>query len=386
MTRLTTRFGVAALLLTLVGCGQSTSTDGSTGKVQQALSTGLVISQVYGGGGGSTGTYKQDYIEIFNRGSTSVAVAGKSVQYASTTGPSTGMWAVFAIPAATPDLEPGQYLLIETGTAGSMGAAAPVTPDVTGGSLNLSGTGGKVALVSGTTPLTCGATTRCADATIIDLVGYGTASDYEGTAPAPATTSASSVVRKTGGCTETDDNLADFELSTTVTFRNRASTRNVCSGATDAGLDALLDVAIDVELDAAVDTATLDVAADTPVDASIADAPADTVIAVDAPVDTKVDAPIDTGTMVTDTGTAPTDTGTAPTDTGSEPEDTGNEPADTGFVVRDTGTADTGVDIAPVEAADEGCSCTTPKSSSNDGAALAALAVGVIIAARRRRR
>jgi Lamin Tail Domain len=48
-----------------------------------ALSTGVVISQVYGGGGNAGGIINRDYIEIFNRGTTPVTINGWSVQYAS---------------------------------------------------------------------------------------------------------------------------------------------------------------------------------------------------------------------------------------------------------------------------------------------------------------
>ena len=54
----------------------------------RAVSSGVVISQVYGGGGATTGspTFKNDYIELFNRGNAPVSLAGMSVQYASATG------------------------------------------------------------------------------------------------------------------------------------------------------------------------------------------------------------------------------------------------------------------------------------------------------------
>ena len=40
----------------------------------------VVISQVYGGGGNSGATLKNDFIEIFNRGSAAVDVTGWPVQ------------------------------------------------------------------------------------------------------------------------------------------------------------------------------------------------------------------------------------------------------------------------------------------------------------------
>ena len=47
----------------------------------QDAGPGLVIGQVYGGGGNSGATLKNDFIELFNAGSTAVNVSGWSVQY-----------------------------------------------------------------------------------------------------------------------------------------------------------------------------------------------------------------------------------------------------------------------------------------------------------------
>src|SRR5438094_9344380 len=52
-----------------------------------AVSTTIVISQVYGGGGNSGATITHDYIEIYNLGGTSVSLSGLSLQYPSATGP-----------------------------------------------------------------------------------------------------------------------------------------------------------------------------------------------------------------------------------------------------------------------------------------------------------
>ena len=48
----------------------------------QAVSTTIVISQVYGGGGNSGATLKNDFIELYNLGTTAVNVTGWTVQYA----------------------------------------------------------------------------------------------------------------------------------------------------------------------------------------------------------------------------------------------------------------------------------------------------------------
>lgn len=52
----------------------------------QAASSGLVISQLYGGGGNSNAPFTNDFIEIFNRGNTPVSLSGLSLQYTSATG------------------------------------------------------------------------------------------------------------------------------------------------------------------------------------------------------------------------------------------------------------------------------------------------------------
>src|SRR6266542_5991155 len=80
----------------------------------QAVSTGVVISQIYGGAGcGTVGcsTYKNDYIELFNRGSSPISLTGWSVQYASATGTT---WQVTNLVSFT--LQPGQYYLVQEGS------------------------------------------------------------------------------------------------------------------------------------------------------------------------------------------------------------------------------------------------------------------------------
>src|SRR3954449_9353164 len=77
--------------------------------VAQAVSTSIVISQIYGGAGcGTAGcsTYKNDYIELFNPTASSVSVISWSVQYAAFGGTS---WQVTPFTATIPS---GAYFLI----------------------------------------------------------------------------------------------------------------------------------------------------------------------------------------------------------------------------------------------------------------------------------
>jgi MYXO-CTERM domain-containing protein len=204
-----------------------------------ADATGLVISQVYGAGGNSSATYTNDFVEIFNRGSAAISLAGLSVQYASSTG-NFNTNSTTALPGAT--VQPGHYFLLQLGSSGAVGVALP-TPDATNNGVNLSASNGKIALAYGTTALGCGgagdAGVVCPASSLVDLVGYGAgASAFEGSGSAAAPgNSASSVQRLGGGCVDTDDNAADFaKPEPAVSPRNSASPFNDCAaGGVDAG-------------------------------------------------------------------------------------------------------------------------------------------------------
>ena len=196
-----------------------------------ALSADIVISQVYGGGGTSGGIYTNDFVELFNRGATTVSLAGWSIQYTSATGTGNFGSATNLITPLSGSLAPGQYLLIQEAAGTNVIAPLP-TPDIIDSTpINMSGTGAKVALVNTATGLGCnGGSTPCSAvqlAQIIDLVGWDGANFYE-TAPAPATTNPTAVLRLANGCTETDNNASDFAASA-PTPRNTASPLNTCS-------------------------------------------------------------------------------------------------------------------------------------------------------------
>jgi len=182
--------------------------------------TRIVISQIFGGGGNTGAPLRNDFIEIFNNGQSTVNLAGWSVQYAGATATS---WSVTNL---TPMLlAPGQYYLIQESSAGSNGATLP-TPDVTG-TIAMAATAGKVALVGTTTALTG----LCPiDINIVDEVGYGsTASCFRGAGPAPAPGNALAVLRGSNGCTNTQNNSSDF-ATLAPNPRNSLSPVTPCSG------------------------------------------------------------------------------------------------------------------------------------------------------------
>ena len=172
----------------------------------------IVISQVYGGGGNSGATLKNDFIELYNRGTAAVTLTNWSIQYASATG-TFGYSNKHAIPNGTIIL-PGRYYLIQE-AKGSGGTVDLPTPDLAG-TLALSGTNGKVALCNDTTLLTAASFTLSnpTGVTIVDFVGFGTANQYEGTGATPALTSTTAAIRAGKGATDTNDNKADFTTGT----------------------------------------------------------------------------------------------------------------------------------------------------------------------------
>jgi len=182
----------------------------------------IVISQIYGGGGNSGAAFRNDFVEIFNAGSQSVSIAGWSIQYSSATG---STWSVTSLTSIS--LFPGQYYLIQQASGGSSGANIPA-PDAIG-LVAMAATAGKVALVNNTSALT-GSCPNSSD--VVDLVGYGsTANCFRGASTA-APSNTNSVQRKNGGCTNSQNNAADF-LAAPATPRNSSSTGNLCSTAMD---------------------------------------------------------------------------------------------------------------------------------------------------------
>ena len=228
-----TRVRLLALLALLVLFVQPAAASGTTA---------LVVSQVYGGGGNAGAPYANDYVELFNSGTTPVSVAGWSVQYATAAGTS---WSATPL---TGTIQPGRYYLVQL-AGGAVGSALPA-PDATG-TTNLSATSGKIALVRDTADLTCGATpgSCSAGALVEDLVGFGTAGDYEGSGAAPALSATTVALRGGSGCADTDANAADFSAAAPAP-RNAASAANACSTTPPAGPSAAQTAAVEVQVDA----------------------------------------------------------------------------------------------------------------------------------------
>jgi hypothetical protein len=182
----------------VTGRGTATSVASFT-PVQSAV----VISQVYGGGGQAGSTLVADFVELRNRTGSAVGLAGWSMQYASASGTS---WQATALSGTIPA---NGYYLIKLASSGSSGSALP-SPDVTG-SINMSATQGKIALRSSTSQFS--GSSPIGQTGLQDLVGYGSANTFEGSAAAPSPSTTLAIFRAGGGTVDSGDNAADFSTA-----------------------------------------------------------------------------------------------------------------------------------------------------------------------------
>ena len=172
-----------------------------TKAVNATIATYVVISEVYGGGGNSGATLKNDFIELYNPTANDINLDGWKFEYASKTGTFNQSTELSGI------IKAGGYYLIQQG-AGAGESEELDTPDATG-NISMSGSECKVRLVDN-------------NGNIIDLVGIGLAANESETSPTDKMSNTTSVQRKdnngeaigeTNGW-DTNNNKDDFYLGT----------------------------------------------------------------------------------------------------------------------------------------------------------------------------
>ena len=154
----------------------------SSNAVAQIPGGSLVISALYGGGGNTSATLRNDFVQIYNRTDSTISLSGLSLQYGggSSTVDFSGIFAFGNV-----SIPKNRYFLVQFASGGIVGST--FLSDAIG-AFNMGTTAGKIALVNGITAVNSQTTTGTS---IVDFVGYGSANASEGTsASAPSVSTA----------------------------------------------------------------------------------------------------------------------------------------------------------------------------------------------------
>jgi hypothetical protein len=196
-------------------------------------SPNLVISQIYTRGGESGASFKSDFVEIYNRSTQPVDMNNYTLQATLDNGSIPSSLSLKMFSSLGIVIQPGHYLLIGFNGSGSDGQPLP-SPDFDFSSfplpvaINLNATSGTVVLLApGGSYQGCPNSLQATG--VVDFVGYGTSTCYEGpVGPAPATTlSTDAIQRELGGCADNNVNALDFHLGP-VLPRNSSSSAGLC--------------------------------------------------------------------------------------------------------------------------------------------------------------
>jgi len=195
----------------------------------------IVVSQIYSNGGNPGSTYQNNYLELFNRTDNAIDFDGWRIYVASANG--TFEQAIAFVSSRQIFIGGHQYLLIRFGPDSANGAAVPA--DLAGPTtapspppgvppqplINLSPSG-KVFI---TMPDVNAFGATCPpNPNVVDFVGYGAAAScFEGSGPTGTTSNTTAALRKAGGCTDSDNNAADFDVSA-PNPRNSLAPQNFC--------------------------------------------------------------------------------------------------------------------------------------------------------------
>jgi hypothetical protein len=197
-------------------------------------SPNVVISQIYTRGGEAGASYRNDFVELFNRGTTAVNLNNYTLQATLDNGsiPTSLSLRIFSTNGFI--IQPGHYFLMGfKGDAAGDGQPLP-TPDfdlnIFPGPVptNLHPASGTIVLLAPD-----GSSQGCPNSAqasgVVDFVGYGGSICYEGPAgPAPLPTLTQAAQRELGGCADNNVNALDFHLGPPLP-RNSAWSPGLCA-------------------------------------------------------------------------------------------------------------------------------------------------------------
>ncbi|SBN61336.1 Predicted extracellular nuclease [Curtobacterium sp. 9128] len=178
--------------------------------------TGLVIAEAYLKGGSANAAFNKKFVEIANPTDVPVSLDGWSLQYRSATGS-----AAFSTSGLAGTVPANGTFLVTMAGNGATGAELPAADDTA--TLNTSGTTGTLVLSDQSQALTLPTGAIAAGtAGVVDLLGYGASNTFEGHVRTVdgGNTVPNGLVRQ--GTVDSDDNAADFSVTTTLTPTNAA--------------------------------------------------------------------------------------------------------------------------------------------------------------------
>lgn len=82
-------------------------------RARNSVPGAITISQVYGAGGNSGATFRNDFVELINRGNSSINLSGWALQYTSSGGTS---WSRTDLGGT---IHPGHYFLVQLASGGT---------------------------------------------------------------------------------------------------------------------------------------------------------------------------------------------------------------------------------------------------------------------------
>ena len=172
----------------------------------------VIIYEMYPGGGNSSAVYQDDFIVLYNTGSTSINLSTWSIQYASAAGTSWDKQNLSGTIAA------GGYFLIKVTTNGTVGLDLP-TPDATVsfGSTGMAVGEGKLALVSNQTSLS--GANPLPNANVSDFLGWGSTASASETSPAPTINNNTKSLRRSN-TTDSNNNSSEFTVQNPTPFNS----------------------------------------------------------------------------------------------------------------------------------------------------------------------
>jgi len=188
----------------------------------------VVISQVYAGAGNSDSSYQANFVELFNRTNAGIDIRGWPIYFTTPTG--TFQSFVAFVGSQAIGIQAHGYLLIKFGPTGTSGQPVNSDFDATGLQSGISPAGKILLARTNSIP---NSACPLPNTDIIDFVGYGSAAScFEGSGPTANPGNTTAVIRKFGGCLDTDNNASDFVIGSPVPH-NSSSPTNSCANPID---------------------------------------------------------------------------------------------------------------------------------------------------------